>query len=74
MNILYQEFGHLGVRKRKGLAKTYSFNEGSLRGGSNRYSKARQSKAKHNISLLHTRNVYFVPETENAKEHSMQFG
>lgn len=70
MNVLYQESGHLGARKRKGLAKTYSFKERSF------FERRQQStlKAKQSTLLLHTRNVYFVLETENGREHSMQFG
>lgn len=43
MKVLYQELGHLGARKRKGLAKTCSFKEGNL------FERRQQSakKAKH---------------------------
>ena len=48
MNVLYQESGHLGARKKQGLAKTYSCKEGSFFEGRQQSTlKAKQSKAHH---------------------------
>lgn len=64
MNALYQESRHLGTRKR-GVGQR-PFKEGD-------FFERRQQSSLPGKAARHCY-VYFVPETENVREHSMQFG